>query len=79
MIRKAGTNETSFRFHRSVKIESGGFVTVWSSDAGAQHEPPTNIVMKQQIWFIGDTMKTVLINGNDEVNSTCTLNVKDWS
>lgn len=45
-MRMAGELETSFKFHRSVKIEGGGTVTVWSSDVGQAHEPPINIVMK---------------------------------
>lgn len=42
--------ETLFKFHRSVRVEAGATVTVWSMDAGAAHEPPANIVMKQQRW-----------------------------
>ncbi|CAD6999972.1 unnamed protein product [Ceratitis capitata] len=52
LIRTAGGNETSFKFHRTVKIDAGGVVTVWSSDAGVTHEPPTNIVMKTQKWLL---------------------------
>ncbi|XP_036328766.1 lamin Dm0-like [Rhagoletis pomonella] len=66
LIRTAGSNETSFKFHRTVKIDAGAVVTVWSSDAGATHEPPTNIVMKTQKWFVGDNMKTSLFNGDGE-------------
>lgn len=65
--RASGENETSFKFHRSVKIEPKGVVTVWSADAGATHEPPQNIVMKQK-WFAGENIKTQLLNGEgDEV------------
>jgi lamin B len=46
IIRKAGSLETSFKFHRSVKLDSGANVMVWSADIGATHEPPSNIVMK---------------------------------
>lgn len=42
--------ETAFKFHRSVRAEPGATVTVWSMDAGAAHEPPASIVMKQQRW-----------------------------
>ncbi|XP_067624949.1 lamin Dm0 [Eurosta solidaginis] len=66
LIRTAGGNETTFKFHRTVKIDADAFVTVWSSDAGATHEPPTNIVMKTQKWFVGDNMKTSLFNGDGE-------------
>lgn len=66
LLRTAGPNETSFKFHRSVKIEPQGTVTVWSSDSGVTHEPPQTIVMKQQRWFVSDTMKTSLLNNDGE-------------
>lgn len=59
--------ENSFKFHRSVKIDAGATVTVWSSDVqGITHEPPTNIVMKTQKWISGDSIKTSLFNGDGE-------------
>lgn len=66
LLRTAGQNETNFKFHRSVKIEPHGHVTVWSSDTGVTHEPPQTIVMKQQKWFVSDTMKTSLLNNDGE-------------
>ncbi|KAJ6628023.1 Lamin-C, partial [Pseudolycoriella hygida] len=66
LLRTAGANETSFKFHRSVKIDGGQIITVWSSDTGANHEPPANIVMKSQKWFVGDNMKTQLLNTDGE-------------
>lgn len=66
LVRTAGTNETNFKFHRSVKIEPQGNVTIWSSDTGVTHEPPQTIVMKQQKWFVSDTMKTTLLNTDGE-------------
>lgn len=69
LLRVAGKNETLFKFHRTVKIDGNGTVTVWSADLGVQHEPPTNIVMKSQKWFISDNMKTALINADGEVSN----------
>ncbi|KAG4076769.1 hypothetical protein HA402_009115 [Bradysia odoriphaga] len=66
LLRTAGANETSFKFHRSVKIDGSQIITVWSSDTGANHEPPLNIVMKGQKWFVGDNMKTQLLNTDGE-------------
>ncbi|XP_062563910.1 lamin Dm0-like [Armigeres subalbatus] len=66
LIRKVGTNETVFKFHRSLKVDGGSFVTVWSSDLGHTHEPPSTIVMKGQKWFAGDNMTTQLLNGEGE-------------
>lgn len=60
--------ETTFKFHRSVKLEPGATATVWSSDSNQTHEPPSNLVMKSQKWVVADNMSTVLINNNgDEV------------
>ncbi|XP_058806405.1 lamin-C-like isoform X2 [Phymastichus coffea] len=70
LIRKAGALETVFKFHRTAKAEAGTIVTVWSSDSGATHEPPSNIVMKGQKWFVGDTMTTTLLNNDGEEMAT---------
>lgn len=70
IIRKAGTLETVFKFHRTAKIEAGASVTVWSADIGATHEPPSNIVMKGQKWFTSDNMTTVLLNNESEEMAT---------
>ncbi|XP_058118834.1 lamin Dm0 [Anopheles ziemanni] len=66
LIRKVGANETAFKFHRSLKLDGGAFVTVWSSDLGKDHEPPSTIVMKGQKWFAGDNMSTQLLNSDGE-------------
>ncbi|XP_053971249.1 lamin-C-like isoform X2 [Hylaeus anthracinus] len=70
IIRKAGSLETVFKFHRTAKIEAGATVMVWSSDIGATHEPPSNIVMKSQKWFTADTMTTILLNNEGEEMAT---------
>uniref|UniRef100_A0A6B2EE79 Putative nuclear envelope protein n=1 Tax=Phlebotomus kandelakii TaxID=1109342 RepID=A0A6B2EE79_9DIPT len=66
LTRTVGDNETVFKFHRSVKADSNAVVTVWSADSGVTHEPPSNIVMKGNKWFVGDNMKTVLVNTDGE-------------
>lgn len=70
IIRKAGALETIFKFHRTAKLEGGANVLVWSADIGATHEPPSNIVMKGQKWFIADNMTTTLINNEGEEMAT---------
>lgn len=65
--RSADGKENTFKFHRTVKIEAGATVTVWSSDAtGVTHEPPANIVMKSQKWYSGESIKTSLFNADGE-------------
>ncbi|KAB0791226.1 hypothetical protein PPYR_03026 [Photinus pyralis] len=66
ILRKAGDMETTHKFHRTVKIEPNGYVTVWSANLGREHEPPTNIVMKSQKWFVADNMVTTLIDNSGE-------------
>ncbi|CAF4795428.1 unnamed protein product [Pieris macdunnoughi] len=66
IVRKAGDQETLFKFHRTVKLEPGAITTVWSADVGADHEPPKDIVMKGQKWFVADTFTTVLLNSEQE-------------
>ena len=62
-----GGNETQFKFHRSVKVDAGATVTVWSTDIpNVNHEPPASIVMNGKKWFVGDNMKTVLLNADGE-------------
>lgn len=65
LINESGPS-TTYKFHRSVKIEPGATVTVWSSDTKASHEPPSNIVMKSQKWVAGDNTRTVLLNADGE-------------
>ncbi|CAH1987159.1 unnamed protein product [Acanthoscelides obtectus] len=68
VVRKSGENETQFKFHRSLKLEGNGYVTIWSADLNKDHEPPNNLVMKSQKWVIGDNMTTLVLNtSGDEV------------
>ncbi|KAJ2948129.1 hypothetical protein O0L34_g9928 [Tuta absoluta] len=66
VIRKAGEQETVFKFHRTVKLEPGAIATVWSADVGADHDPPRDIVMKGQKWFVADSFTTQLFNTDQE-------------
>lgn len=66
VVRKAGDAEVVFKFHRTVKIEPNAYITIWSSDSGQDHEPPSNLVMKGQRWFVADNMSTSIINNNGE-------------
>ncbi|KAH8324179.1 hypothetical protein KR074_001030 [Drosophila pseudoananassae] len=65
LINESGPS-TTYKFHRSVKIEPGATVTVWSADTKASHEPPSSIVMKSQKWVAGDNTRTVLLNADGE-------------
>lgn len=68
----AGVNvSTVFKFHRSVKLGPGNWLTVWSSTASNQiHEPCAgSIVMNTQAWVVGDLMATILLNAEGKVCS----------
>ncbi|KAJ6646900.1 Lamin Dm0 [Pseudolycoriella hygida] len=69
LTRKAGENETVHKFHRSVKVDGGADVTVWSADSGVTASPG-NIIMKSQKWFVGEEMRTNLINADGKEEAT---------
>lgn len=66
LVHVAGDKETTYKFHRN-KLGAGQFVTIWSSNAGQTHNPPTDLVMKGQQWFTGDDMKTLLLQDDEEM------------
>jgi len=66
VLRTAGEAEVTYKFHGKSKIPAGATVTIYSSDAGETHEPPLNIVMKNQSWAIADEMSTRLVSTTSE-------------
>ena len=66
LTRIAGDEELAFKFTRGTKITAGQTVAIWSVDAGVNHEPPTNLVMKKK-WPVADSMRSVLSNADKEV------------
>ncbi|XP_045608036.2 lamin Dm0 isoform X2 [Procambarus clarkii] len=67
IIRTAGEAETTYKFHSKSKIPAGACVTIWSCDTEATHDPPLNIVMKNQKWAIADNMTTRLLSTSEEM------------
>lgn len=66
LSRIAGEEELAFKFTRGSKILGGQTITIWSVDAGINHEPPTNMVMKKK-WPVAEAMRSVLSNADKEV------------
>lgn len=66
VVRKAGDQDIVYKFHRNVKIEPNNYITIWSADSGHVNEPPHNLVMKGQRWFVADNMTTTILNNNGE-------------
>lgn len=67
----AGTDDTSFKLHRTVNVKAGQSIKIWSSETDTTHSPPSDIVMKGQRWFTADHMKTTLINPKGEEVAQC--------
>ena len=62
---------SAYKFHRSVKLEAGGVVTVWNSDAGVEHKPSEGqLVMKESGFKFGETVDTSLVDKDGEVVAT---------
>ena len=60
--------ETVYKFHRTVKLDAGGVVTVWSSDSGEEHKPSEGqLVMKEGAWKLGETVNTLLLDKEGEI------------
>ncbi|XP_014250523.1 lamin Dm0 [Cimex lectularius] len=66
VVRKAGNDSSTFKFHRTVKIEPGAVITIWSSGSSHDHDPPSHLVMKTQRWVVSDNMATSVINPDGE-------------
>lgn len=63
----ANNRETAYRFHTRQSLKPGDSITVYSADSGEKHQPPSQLVMKNQQWPSGDRVKTVLLDaeGNE--------------
>jgi len=60
---------TVFKFHGSVNLGAGNWLTVWSSTASYQiHKHSAgSIIMDIQAWVVGDLMATILLNPERQV------------
>lgn len=64
LVRKAGDQTTTHKFHRSIIIKAGAYITVWSSDSEVTHSPPSDLVMKSQKWTVGNNIHTHLVDNS---------------
>uniref|UniRef100_A0A914HSS4 Lamin n=1 Tax=Globodera rostochiensis TaxID=31243 RepID=A0A914HSS4_GLORO len=65
----ASAKEVTFKLHSRTVIKAGKMVTIWSSNSGQEHQPPSNLVMKLQQWPQGDAIRTELLNSDREVEA----------
>lgn len=57
----------TFKFPAKFTLKAGQRVTIWASGAGVAHNPPSDLVWKNQsIWGVGDIFQTTLISANGE-------------
>lgn len=66
--RNADNQLTDYKFNKSTVIKPGKQINVWSSNSGVTHEPPSDMVMPAQGWFVGDSMITVLVDKEGAVS-----------
>ncbi|XP_053183208.1 lamin-A-like [Scomber japonicus] len=56
-----------YKFPHKFTLKAGGTVTIWAASGGGSHNPPTDLVWKNQnSWGTGDLLQTMLISANGE-------------
>ncbi|XP_067328700.1 lamin [Anolis sagrei] len=56
-----------YRFPPKFTLKAGQVVTIWASGAGVTHNPPTDMVWKNQSsWGSGDSLRTALLTSSGE-------------
>lgn len=66
--RQVGTSTPIvYKFPSKFTLKAGGTVTIWAASGGGTHNPPSDLVWKNQSsWGTGDLMQTSLISANGE-------------
>ena len=74
VIRKAGDETVTYKFHRNLVLKADSAITIWSHNVdNVTHNPPSDLVMKSQIWPAAAEMATLLLdNSGKEVASRTT-------
>uniref|UniRef100_A0A3Q1FTG0 Lamin A/C n=1 Tax=Acanthochromis polyacanthus TaxID=80966 RepID=A0A3Q1FTG0_9TELE len=58
-----------FKFPTKFTLKAGQRVTIWASNSGGTHNPPSELLWKtQSSWGTGDFLQTLLISASGEVN-----------
>lgn len=56
-----GEPPVTYKFTPKYVLKSGFYVTIWASQGGGQHKPPSELVFRQKAsWGVGKETKTVL-------------------
>nr|XP_020670904.1 lamin [Pogona vitticeps] len=57
----------TYRFPPKFTLKAGQVVTIWGSGAGVTHNPPSDMVWKNQAsWGCGDSLRTALLTSSGE-------------
>uniref|UniRef100_A0A1A7WDR1 Lamin A/C n=2 Tax=Iconisemion striatum TaxID=60296 RepID=A0A1A7WDR1_9TELE len=60
-----------YKFPPKFTLKAGASVTIWAASGGKAHNPPTDLVWKNQnSWGTGDLLQTSLISANGEEMAT---------
>lgn len=61
------TTPIIYKFPHKFTLKAGGNVTIWAASGGGTHNPPSDLVWKNQSsWGTGDLLQTALISANGE-------------
>nr|XP_005989908.1 PREDICTED: lamin-B2 [Latimeria chalumnae] len=67
-------DEIGYKFTPKYTLKAGQTVTVWASDAGVSHSPPSDLVWKSQAsWGAADSSRTFLVNSDGEEMAVRTI------
>ncbi|XP_066272645.1 lamin-B1-like isoform X2 [Branchiostoma lanceolatum] len=62
-----GEEEISYKFPSRYVLKAGQSVTVWGTEGGGSHSPPSDLLFRGQAsWGSGDDTKTLLVNDSGE-------------
>uniref|UniRef100_A0A8C6KUR2 Lamin A/C n=1 Tax=Nothobranchius furzeri TaxID=105023 RepID=A0A8C6KUR2_NOTFU len=60
-----------YKFPQKFTLKAGASVTIWAASGGGTHNPPSDLVWKNQnSWGTGDLLQTSLISANGEEMAT---------
>ena len=69
IVRKAGEESITYKFHRNLVLKVKSSITIWSHNVkGISHNPPNDLVMKSQVWPAANEMATYLLDNSGKVS-----------
>uniref|UniRef100_A0A3P9M9U2 Lamin A n=1 Tax=Oryzias latipes TaxID=8090 RepID=A0A3P9M9U2_ORYLA len=60
-------NPVTYKFPSKFSLKAGATVTIWAASGGGTHNPPTDLVWKNQnSWGTGDSLQIILVSSSGE-------------